>query len=51
MSTAETPQNIDTTFTAPMADAERQTAGGKVLWHFTMSLNGFVAGRTMRWTG
>jgi hypothetical protein len=27
-----------------MADTERQTAGGKVLWHFTMSLDGFVAG-------
>lgn len=27
-----------------MADPERQTAGGKVLWHFTMSLDGFVAG-------
>jgi dihydrofolate reductase len=51
MSTAETPQSIDTTFTAPMADTERQTAGGKVLWHFTMSLDGFVAGpnHTMDW--
>lgn len=27
-----------------MADMERQTARGKVLWHFTMSLDGFVAG-------
>jgi hypothetical protein len=27
-----------------MTDTERQTAGGKVLWHFTMSLDGFVAG-------
>jgi dihydrofolate reductase len=27
-----------------MADTARQTAGGKVLWHFTMSLDGFVAG-------
>ncbi|MFI7033717.1 dihydrofolate reductase family protein [Microbispora rosea] len=27
-----------------MADTERQTAEGKVLWHFTMSLDGFVAG-------
>ena len=44
MSTAETGQSIDATFTAPMADTERQTAGGKVLWHFTMSLDGFVAG-------
>ncbi|MER6073674.1 dihydrofolate reductase family protein [Streptomyces sp. NPDC001817] len=26
------------------ADTERQSAGGKVLWHFTMSLDGFVAG-------
>jgi dihydrofolate reductase len=41
MSTAETPQSIEST---QMADTERQTAGGKVLWHFTMSLDGFVAG-------
>ena len=27
-----------------MSDMEPQTAGGKVLWHFTMSLDGFVAG-------
>jgi dihydrofolate reductase len=27
-----------------MSDPEPQTAGGKVLWHFTMSLDGFVAG-------
>jgi dihydrofolate reductase len=27
-----------------MNDTERRTAGGKVLWHFTMSLDGFVAG-------
>jgi dihydrofolate reductase len=27
-----------------MGDTEPQTAGGKVLWHFTMSLDGFVAG-------
>ena len=27
-----------------MSDTARQTAGGKVLWHFTMSLDGFVAG-------
>jgi dihydrofolate reductase len=26
-----------------MDDTEPQTAGGKVLWHFTMSLDGFVA--------
>jgi dihydrofolate reductase len=28
----------------PMRDTEPQTAGGKVLWHFLMSLDGFVAG-------
>jgi dihydrofolate reductase len=27
-----------------MSDTEPQTADGKVLWHFTMSLDGFVAG-------
>ena len=27
-----------------MNDIEPQAAGGKVLWHFTMSLDGFVAG-------
>jgi dihydrofolate reductase len=27
-----------------MYDTTPQTAGGKVLWHFTMSLDGFVAG-------
>lgn len=34
-----------------MADTERQTAGGKVLWHFTMSLDRFVAAphHTMDW--
>jgi dihydrofolate reductase len=41
MSTGETPQSNVAT---QMADTERQTAGGKVLWHFTMSLDGFVAG-------
>jgi dihydrofolate reductase len=48
MSTADNPPRIATT---QMADTERQTAGGKVLWHFTMSLDGFVAGRnhTMNW--
>src|SRR4029450_1067788 len=30
--------------TAPIADTEPQTAGGKVVWHSTMSLDGFVAG-------
>ena len=34
-----------------MTDIERQSAAGKVLWHFTMSLDGFVAGpgHTMDW--
>ena len=34
-----------------MNDTEPQTAGGKVLWHFTMSLDGFVAGpnHSMDW--
>lgn len=34
-----------------MADTEPQAAEGKVLWHFTMSLDGFVAGpaHTMEW--
>jgi hypothetical protein len=27
-----------------MSDTGPQTAGGEVLWHFTMSLDGFVAG-------
>ena len=27
-----------------MADTQPQTASGKVLWHFTVSLDGFVAG-------
>ena len=27
-----------------MSDTARQTANGKVLWHCTMSLDGFVAG-------
>ncbi|GIH72668.1 dihydrofolate reductase family protein [Sphaerimonospora thailandensis] len=34
-----------------MSDTEPQTADGKVLWHFTMSLDGFVAGpnHDMHW--
>jgi dihydrofolate reductase len=44
MSAAETRPSTGTTIAAPMADTERQTAAGKVLWHFTMSLDGFVAG-------
>ena len=29
-----------------MEDTDPQTAGGKVLWHFTMSLDEFVAAAT-----
>jgi dihydrofolate reductase len=32
------------TLEAAMSDTAPQTASGKVLWHFTMSLDGFVAG-------
>jgi dihydrofolate reductase len=34
-----------------LPDTEPQTAAGKVLWHFTMSLDGFIAGpnHTMDW--
>ncbi|MET8877150.1 dihydrofolate reductase family protein [Nocardia sp. NPDC004604] len=34
-----------------MVDTEPQVADGKVLWHFTMSLDGFVAGpnHSMEW--
>jgi len=34
-----------------VVDTERQVAGGKVLLHFTMSLDGFVAGpeHSMDW--
>ncbi|WP_066359991.1 dihydrofolate reductase family protein [Herbidospora mongoliensis] len=34
-----------------MTDTEPQTANGKVLWHFTMSVDGFVAGpgHSMDW--
>lgn len=44
METAETHQSTTIAYTPSLADTERQTAGGKVLWHFTMSLDGFVAG-------
>ncbi|MCX4814329.1 dihydrofolate reductase family protein [Streptomyces sp. NBC_01239] len=44
MSTAKTPQRSDIAPAPRPADTERQTAAGKVLWHFTMSLDGFVAG-------
>ncbi|WP_405863941.1 dihydrofolate reductase family protein [Streptomyces sp. NBC_01515] len=44
MSTAKAPQSVETTPAQQLADTEPQTAAGKVLWHFTMSLDGFVAG-------
>ncbi|MFJ2889026.1 dihydrofolate reductase family protein [Streptomyces sp. NPDC087305] len=44
MSTAKSPQRSDIAPAPRPADPERQTAAGKVLWHFTMSLDGFVAG-------
>ena len=34
-----------------MGDTTPQTADGKVLFHFAMSLDGFVAGPDHRWTG
>lgn len=45
------PASTDTTVAAPTADPGRQTAAGKVLWHFTMSLDGLVAGpnHSMDW--
>ncbi|MGW1006329.1 dihydrofolate reductase family protein [Streptomyces sp. NPDC002520] len=41
----------DATADRSPADTQRQTAQGKVLWHFTMSLDGFVAGpnHSMDW--
>jgi len=50
MSTEEVPEKIDPTVIAPMGDREPQTAEGRVLWHFTMLLDGFVAGPNARWT-
>jgi hypothetical protein len=50
MYTEELPQSIDPTFTALMANTEPLAAAGKVLWHFTMSLDGFVADRTTPWS-
>lgn len=44
MSTAKTPQHRAAAPAPRSADTEPQTAAGKVLWHFTMSLDGFVAG-------
>ncbi|MFJ6387015.1 dihydrofolate reductase family protein [Streptomyces sp. NPDC091972] len=42
---------MDDPHTASAVDMAPQTAAGKVLWHFTMSLDGFVAGpgHTMDW--
>ncbi|GAB3831058.1 dihydrofolate reductase family protein [Kribbella italica] len=39
--------------TTALPDTEPQTAAGKVLWHFTMSLDGFIAGpnHAMDWMG
>ena len=51
MSTAKAPQSVETTSAPQLADTGPQTAAGKVLWHFTMSLDGSWRGRTMRWTG
>ncbi|MFC9614275.1 hypothetical protein [Streptomyces sp. NPDC056938] len=42
MPTAETRRRSDAA--PPITDTEWQTASGKVLWHFTTSLDGFVAG-------
>ena len=44
MSTIKAPQSVETTPAQQLVDTEPQTAAGKVLWHFTMSLDGFVAG-------
>ncbi|WOX13035.1 dihydrofolate reductase family protein [Streptomyces sp. N50] len=44
MPTAKAPQSVGTTPAPQLADTGPQTAEGKVLWHFTMSLDGFVAG-------
>ncbi|MEV7003569.1 dihydrofolate reductase family protein [Streptomyces sp. NPDC093982] len=51
MATAETPPSPDDTFPRALPDTEPQTAAGKVLLHFSMSLDGFVAGpeHSMDW--
>ncbi|WP_280231697.1 dihydrofolate reductase family protein [Nocardia cyriacigeorgica] len=48
MDAAETSEN---TAARALPDTAPQTAGGKVLWHFSMSLDGFVAGpnHSMDW--
>ena len=47
----ENSQNVSATPAVNTVDMEPQVAAGKVLWHFTMSLDGFVAGpgHTMDW--
>ncbi|QCX74421.1 hypothetical protein C9F11_03590 [Streptomyces sp. YIM 121038] len=51
MSSAQTPRSAGTPGTSSPTGTERQAAAGKVLWHFTMSLDGFVAGpdHTVDW--
>ncbi|MET8964663.1 dihydrofolate reductase family protein [Streptomyces sp. NPDC004074] len=44
MDASRTPRSTAPAVHRSPADTERQTAGAKVLWHFTMSLDGFVAG-------
>jgi dihydrofolate reductase len=44
MTTIKTAQSTTAKDDPTVPAMERQTAGGKVLWHFTMSLDGFVAG-------
>lgn len=44
MTNALTPDPARSVPSPPLADTEPQTASGKVLWHFSMSLDGFVAG-------
>ncbi|MFI8306844.1 dihydrofolate reductase family protein [Streptomyces sp. NPDC085927] len=47
MPPAKSTKNAESADAVPvrsLPDTERQTAGGKVLLHFTMSLDGFVAG-------
>jgi hypothetical protein len=48
MSTEELPQSIDPTVTAPMADAEPQTAGGNVHLRVRAGQGG-VGRRAPRW--
>ncbi|MGW2419394.1 dihydrofolate reductase family protein [Streptomyces sp. NPDC001709] len=41
---AKPPQSTAISPAPSLVRTERRSAGGKVLWHFTMSLDGFVAG-------